>query len=254
MLLVAVILAAGKGTRMGSDLPKVLHRFLGEPLVVHPIRAARAAGAEAVVVIVGHGAAEVEAALADQPDLRFALQSEQRGTGHAVQCALPALADHAGSVLILSGDVPRLRPATLHALAAAAALSRGGLALATFTPPDPTGYGRIVRDGAGEVVAIVEERDASPAQRAIGRKNSNPARSAICAAERLSSQPAFQRSGTSVMASPPSALAEKTPSFSRLAPLSGCVIVPPHVMHATRFSVFDHLSTYWYCAGRIFQA
>jgi UDP-N-acetylglucosamine diphosphorylase/glucosamine-1-phosphate N-acetyltransferase len=181
MSLVAVILAAGKGTRMGSDLPKVLHRFLGEPLVVHPIRAARAAGAEAVVVIVGHGAAEVEAALADQPDLRFALQSEQRGTGHAVQCALPALADHAGSVLILSGDVPRLRPATLHALAAAAALSRGGLALATFTPPDPTGYGRIVRDGAGEVVAIVEERDASPAQRAIGECNAG----VYCAAASL---------------------------------------------------------------------
>lgn len=181
MSLVAVILAAGKGTRMGSDLPKVLHRFLGEPLVVHPIRAARAAGAEAVVVIVGHGAAEVEAALADQPDLRFALQSEQRGTGHAVQCALPALADHVGSVLILSGDVPRLRPATLHALAAAAALSRGGLALATFTPPDPTGYGRIVRDGAGEVVAIVEERDASPAQRAIGECNAG----VYCAAASL---------------------------------------------------------------------
>lgn len=181
MSLVAVILAAGKGTRMGSDLPKVLHRFLGEPLVVHPIRAARAAGAEAVVVIVGHGAAEVEAALADQPDLRFALQSEQRGTGHAVQCALPALADHAGSVLILSGDVPRLRPATLHALAAAAAASRGGLALATFTPPDPTGYGRIVRDGAGEVVAIVEERDASPAQRAIGECNAG----VYCAAASL---------------------------------------------------------------------
>lgn len=181
MSLVAVILAAGKGTRMGSDLPKVLHRFLGEPLVVHPIRAARAAGAEAVVVIVGHGAAEVEAALADQPDLRFALQSEQRGTGHAVQCALPALADHDGSVLILSGDVPRLRPATLHTLAAAAAASRGGLALATFTPPDPTGYGRIVRDGAGEVVAIVEERDASPAQRAIGECNAG----VYCAAASL---------------------------------------------------------------------
>ncbi len=171
MSLVAVILAAGKGTRMGSDLPKVLPAFLGEPLVVHPIRAARAAGAVAVVVVVGHGAAAVELALADQPDLRFAVQAEQRGTGHAVQCALPALAGHTGAVLILSGDVPRLRPATLHALVAACAASPGGLALATFTPADPTGYGRIVRDAAGEVVAIVEERDASATQRAIGECN-----------------------------------------------------------------------------------
>ncbi len=171
MSLVAVILAAGKGTRMDSELPKVLHPFLGEPLVVHPIRAARAAGVEAVVVIVGHGAAEVEAALAGQPELRFALQAEQRGTGHAVQCALPELSEHGGAVLILSGDVPRLRSTTLVALARACAASPGGLALATFTPADPTGYGRIVRDGAGQVTAIVEQRDASPAQRAIAECN-----------------------------------------------------------------------------------
>ncbi len=175
--LVAVVLAAGKGTRMGSDLPKVLHAFHGEPLVVHPIRAARAAGAGRVVVVVGHGAAEVEAALADQPDhaeLRFGLQAEQRGTGHAVLCALPALADHEGDVLILSGDVPRLRAATLRRLAEACAASPGGLALATFMPADPTGYGRIIRttrDGRDEVAAIVEERDASAEQRAIGECN-----------------------------------------------------------------------------------
>jgi UDP-N-acetylglucosamine diphosphorylase/glucosamine-1-phosphate N-acetyltransferase len=172
MSLVAVILAAGKGTRMGSDLPKVLHRLAGEPLVVHPIRAAQAAGAAAVTVIVGHGAAEVQAALQPGfPGLRFALQAEQRGTGHAVLCALPALADHAGDVLILSGDVPRLRAATLRRLAAAAATSRAGLALATFVPADPVGYGRIVRDVLGAVQAIVEERDATPAQRAIRECN-----------------------------------------------------------------------------------
>ncbi|MBK7823710.1 NTP transferase domain-containing protein [Nannocystis sp.] len=181
MSLVAVILAAGKGTRMGSDLPKVLHPFLGEPLVLHPIRAARAAGAAMVVVIVGHGAAAVQAALAGQQGLRFALQAEQRGTGHAVQCALPALAEHAGDVLILSGDVPRLRPDTLHALAAACATSRGGLALASFTPRDPTGYGRIVRDGAGVVQAIVEQRDASAEQRTIGECNAG----VYCAAASL---------------------------------------------------------------------
>ena len=182
--LVAVVLAAGKGTRMGSDLPKVLHPLHGEPLVVHPIRAARAAGAGLVVVVVGHGAAEVEAALNAHAGLRFAhaglrfahaglrfaVQAEQRGTGHAVLCALPALAEHGGDVLILSGDVPRLRAATLRRLAEACAASPGGLALATFTPVDPTGYGRIVRV-RDEVAAIVEERDASAEQRAIGECN-----------------------------------------------------------------------------------
>ncbi len=171
MSLVAVVLAAGKGTRMGSDLPKVLHPLLGEPLVVHAIRAARAAGAARVVVVVGHGAALVRGALAPFPGLEFALQAEQKGTGHAVQQALPALADHAGDVLILSGDVPRLRAATLERLAGACAGSPGRLALATFVPADARGYGRIVRDAAGRVAAIVEERDASAEQRAIRECN-----------------------------------------------------------------------------------
>jgi bifunctional UDP-N-acetylglucosamine pyrophosphorylase/glucosamine-1-phosphate N-acetyltransferase len=168
---VAVVLAAGKGTRMGSDLPKVLHRLRGEPLACYPIRAAEAAGAAAVVVVVGHGAAEVEAALRGRfPGVRFALQAEQRGTGHAVLCALPALAGHDGPVLILSGDVPGLRAETLRRLTAACATSGAGLALATFVPDDPHGYGRIVRVG-GEVRAIVEERDADAAQRAIRECN-----------------------------------------------------------------------------------
>jgi UDP-N-acetylglucosamine diphosphorylase/glucosamine-1-phosphate N-acetyltransferase len=179
---VAVVLAAGKGTRMGSDLPKVLHRLLGEPLVVHPIRAARAAGAAAIVLVVGHGAAAVQAALAPAfPDLRYALQPEQRGTGHAVLCALPALVDHDGPVLILSGDVPGLKPATLRALASRSAASGAGLALATFVTPAPHGYGRIVRDGAGRVAAIVEERDADAATRAIGECNAG----VYCAAASL---------------------------------------------------------------------
>jgi len=172
MSLVAVVLAAGKGTRMGSELPKVLHPLLGEPLVVHAIRAARAAGAAQVVVVVGHGAAQVQATLdAGFPGLRYALQAEQRGTGHAVLCALPALAGHAGDVLILSGDVPRLRAGTLERLAAACAGSPARLALATFIADDPRGYGRIVRDERGAVAAIVEERDASPAQRTIQECN-----------------------------------------------------------------------------------
>lgn len=168
---VAVVLAAGRGTRMGSDLPKVLHPLLGEPLVVHPIRAARAAGVAAIVLVVGHGADLVRAALASADDVRFALQPEQRGTGHAVQCALPALADHAGPVLILSGDVPGLRAETLRALVERCAASGGGLALATFVPEDPHGYGRIVRDERGRVAAIVEQRDADAATLAIRECN-----------------------------------------------------------------------------------
>ncbi|MBL9100219.1 MAG: NTP transferase domain-containing protein [Myxococcales bacterium] len=169
---VAVVLAAGKGTRMGSDLPKVLHPLLGEPLVVHPIRAARAAGVGDVVLVVGHGAAAVRVALDATTDgLRYALQPEQRGTGHAVLCALPELAGHDGPVLILSGDVPGLRPATLRTLVERCAAAGAGLSLATFEPEDPHGYGRVVRDAGGRVAAIVEERDADAATRAIRECN-----------------------------------------------------------------------------------
>lgn len=172
MRLSAVVLAAGKGTRMRSDLPKVLHPLAGEPLAARALRAAYEAGADDIVVVVGHGAAAVEAALRPHfPRARYALQEPQLGTGHAVQCALPALAGREGPALILSGDVPLLRPDTLRALALASARSGARLALATFRPADPTGYGRIVRDGAGQVRAIVEHRDATAEQRAIAECN-----------------------------------------------------------------------------------
>ncbi|WAS99447.1 sugar phosphate nucleotidyltransferase [Nannocystis punicea] len=169
---IAVVLAAGKGTRMRSDLPKVLHPLAGEPLAVHVLRSARAAGVAGLVVVVGHGAEQVEAALRPVfADLRFVLQPQQLGTGHAVQCALPAIGDHDGPVLILSGDVPLLRPDTLAGLVDACATSGAGLALATFEPADPHGYGRIVRDDHGRIHAIVEERDADAATRAIRECN-----------------------------------------------------------------------------------
>ncbi|MCA9662507.1 MAG: NTP transferase domain-containing protein, partial [Myxococcales bacterium] len=159
---VAVILAAGKGTRMGSDLAKVLHRVAGAPMVHYPIQAARDAGVEDVVVVVGHQAAAVEEAVRDAfPRARFAEQREQRGTGHAVLCALPELSGESGPVLILSGDVPLLRASTLRRLIDAAAASSAGLALATFEPAEVVGYGRILREG-GRPVGIREERDASP--------------------------------------------------------------------------------------------
>lgn len=174
-LLSAIVLAAGKGTRMRSPIPKVLHRFRGEPLVVHPVRAALAAGASRVVVVVGHGGNDVVTSLRTAfPDADDALcvaeQAEQLGTGHAVSCALPALSDRSGPTLVLSGDVPLVRVETLVALARACAASTAGIALATFEPPDATGYGRIVRDG-GRVARIVEHRDASPEVRAIAECN-----------------------------------------------------------------------------------
>ena len=164
-----VIMAAGKGTRMKSALPKVLHRLGGRALLRHVIDCAALLSARQAVVITGHGAAEVEAALsADAPaslGLQFVRQEPQLGTGHAVQQALPQLADD-GVTLILSGDVPLTQASTLQALLALCAGQQ--LALLTLAMPDPSGYGRIVRDSAGgQVQAIVEHKDASAAQRQI---------------------------------------------------------------------------------------
>jgi len=159
-----VILAAGRGTRMKSQRPKVLHRLAGRPLLQHVLDAAAGVAASRVVVVVGHGADEVEAACA-APGRVFVRQEPQLGTGHAVQQAVPALDPAAPVTLILNGDVPLVTAATARALVEACGGQR--LALLTMTPTDPHGYGRIVRDGE-RVRAIVEEKDATPAQRAIG--------------------------------------------------------------------------------------
>ena len=161
-----VMMAAGKGTRMKSAIPKVLQMLAHRPLAGHVLSTAQALHARSVVVVTGHGAAQVEAALpafAGDTALHFVRQEPQLGTGHAVQMAVPALADD-GQVLVLSGDVPLTRASTLQALVA---LSAGQhLALLTVDLPDPSGYGRIVREGL-TVRAIVEHKDASEAQRAI---------------------------------------------------------------------------------------
>ncbi len=168
---VAVVLAAGKGTRMGSDLAKVLHRVADAPMVHFPIRSALAAGVGDVVVVVGHQAARVEAAIAEAfPTVRFAEQRQQRGTGHAVLCALGAISGDSRQVLILSGDVPMLREQTLQELLAAATASSAGIALAVFEPANATGYGRILRQG-GQVVGIREQGDATPTERALRECN-----------------------------------------------------------------------------------
>jgi bifunctional UDP-N-acetylglucosamine pyrophosphorylase/glucosamine-1-phosphate N-acetyltransferase len=161
-----VIMAAGKGTRMKSALPKVLHRIGGRALLQHVLDTAASLQARKAVVITGHGAAEVEAACQSATDLalEFARQEPQLGTGHAVQQALPHLADD-GMVVVLSGDVPLTQADTLFHLIAASGGNQ--LALLTLEMPDPTGYGRVERASNGEVKAIVEHKDATPEQRAI---------------------------------------------------------------------------------------
>jgi bifunctional UDP-N-acetylglucosamine pyrophosphorylase/glucosamine-1-phosphate N-acetyltransferase len=172
--LAAVVLAAGKGTRMRSERAKVLHELCGRPLAWFVVRCAARAGADPVAVVVGHQAEAVEAALsaglADAP-LRFALQREQLGTAHAVLAARDALADHRGAVAILSGDTPLLTPETLRAVIDARAAAGAAIAFATMTLADPSGYGRVVRDGRGRALRIVEERDAAPAERALAEVN-----------------------------------------------------------------------------------
>ena len=162
-----LVLAAGKGTRMCSDLPKVLHPIGGKALLQHVLDTARQVGGEQILIIVGHGAEQVQERMA-APDVKFALQEQQLGTGHAVQQALPHLRNDA-TVLILYGDVPLTRAETLQKLIAHVSDTQMGLL--TVNMPDPTGYGRIVRDASNAVTAIVEHKDASDEQRKIAEIN-----------------------------------------------------------------------------------
>ena len=162
MALDIVIMAAGKGTRMKSALPKVLHKLAGRNLLQHVLQTAASLGADRIVTITGHGAEQVEAAVV-APNLCFVRQVPQLGTGHAVQQAAPLLHD-SGTTLVLNGDVPLIEAATLRALLQACGSRR--LAVLTIELPDPGGYGRVVREG-GQIRAIVEDKDATPEQRAI---------------------------------------------------------------------------------------
>jgi len=162
-----VILAAGQGTRMKSALPKVLHPLGGRPLLRHVIDTALGLEAAKTVVVYGHGGETVIEAI-DEPRVRWALQAEQHGTGHAVMQAMPAL-EGTDRVLVLYGDVPLIKPETLGRLIAAA--TTGTVGLLTAEVDDPTGYGRIVRDAEGAVQRIVEHKDATAAERHIREIN-----------------------------------------------------------------------------------
>jgi len=158
-----VILAAGEGKRMKSARPKVLQPVAGRPMLAHVIATARSLGAAGIHVVYGHGGDQVRAAFADQPDLHWAEQAQQLGTGHALQQAMPGVPE-AARVLVLYGDVPLITADSLRGLLAAAG---DGLAVLTETLDDPTGYGRVLLGDDGRVQAIVEQKDADAAQRAV---------------------------------------------------------------------------------------
>jgi bifunctional UDP-N-acetylglucosamine pyrophosphorylase/glucosamine-1-phosphate N-acetyltransferase len=163
-----VVLAAGQGSRMKSDLPKVLHPIAGKPMLAHVLDAARVVKAQALHVVIGHGADAVKTQFSDASDIQWALQTEQNGTGHAVKMALPNLqAD--GVTLILYGDVPLIQSNTLQSLVDIAKNNLTGLL--TVNMEDPTGYGRIVRDANHNVKAIVEHKDANESELAITEVN-----------------------------------------------------------------------------------
>ncbi|WP_216328793.1 bifunctional UDP-N-acetylglucosamine diphosphorylase/glucosamine-1-phosphate N-acetyltransferase GlmU [Deinococcus aestuarii] len=166
-----VILAAGQGTRMRSALPKVLHPVAGRPMVAWAVKAAQELGARNVVVVTGHGAGQVEAALADT-GVRFARQERQLGTGHAFLCGAEALPGDGADLLVLYGDTPLLRTETLRDLLADHRSHGSAFTILTGELPDATGYGRIIRDAQGDVERIVEEKAATPQERAVREFNS----------------------------------------------------------------------------------
>jgi bifunctional UDP-N-acetylglucosamine pyrophosphorylase/glucosamine-1-phosphate N-acetyltransferase len=169
----ALVLAAGMGKRMQSDLAKVLHAMAGRPLLAHVLETLDLLGVGRTVVVVGHQRERVQAAFATVEGLEWAVQAEQRGTGHACMMAEPALGEFAGTLLVVCGDTPLLTATTLHGLLETHRASGAAVTVLSMRLPDPRGYGRIVRtpDGAG-IERIVEEKDATPAIRALDEVNS----------------------------------------------------------------------------------
>jgi UDP-N-acetylglucosamine diphosphorylase/glucosamine-1-phosphate N-acetyltransferase len=168
----AIILAAGKGTRMKSDLPKVMAEIGGRPLIQYVLDATFAAGIRNIVVVYGYRRTFVAQAVVDYP-VMLAYQGEQLGTGHAVLQAAPILADLKGDVVVLAGDIPLIRPGTIRRLLDHHARTKATVTVLTADMPDPSGYGRMIRNAANQVVGIVEEKDATPEQKMIREINSS---------------------------------------------------------------------------------
>ncbi len=169
MTIVPIILAAGEGKRMGSDKAKVLSPVLGVPMILRVIDAASIPGAEQPVIIVGHMKEQVMQELGDS--VRYAVQEQRLGTGHAVMMAKGYLYGKTGLALIIAGDMPLIRRETVISLAKAA--TGKAVALLTAVLPDPTGYGRIIRDKDGNLLGIIEHKDATPEQLAINEVNAS---------------------------------------------------------------------------------
>ncbi len=167
----ALVLAAGQGTRMNSDLAKVLHTMAGRPLLGHVLDCLDRLGVGRTMVVIGHQRDRVQATFAGR-DVEWVIQAEQRGTGHAVLMAAPLLEDFEGTLLVVCGDTPLLRAGTLHALLEHHARSGASATVLSMRLPDPTGYGRIVRGADESLVRIVEHRDAGEKERAIAEVNS----------------------------------------------------------------------------------
>lgn len=167
----AVILAAGKGTRLKTERPKVLHEVGGRPMLAHVFDACREAGIRDLIGVIGHGKDAVIEAFRGDPDITWVEQTPQNGTGHAVMVCRPAFAEKFEHVVILGGDGPLIRSRTLSDLIERHLAERCAATLATAIIADPTGYGRIVRDAAGNLQAIVEHNDCTPAQRELREVN-----------------------------------------------------------------------------------
>jgi bifunctional UDP-N-acetylglucosamine pyrophosphorylase / glucosamine-1-phosphate N-acetyltransferase len=167
----AVVLAAGMGTRMKSDLPKVLFPVLGRPMIEFVLGALDAAGITRTIVVVGYRADDVRQTLAGRSNLEFALQTERLGTGHAVKMAQPLLAGHTGPVVVVAGDSPLIQAESLCRLLDHFTAHQPACLLGTLHKPNPAGLGRIVRNAAGQFEAIVEEKDATDDQRRITEVN-----------------------------------------------------------------------------------
>ncbi len=168
---VAIILAAGHGKRMKSEKAKVLHEVCGQPMIHYVVEAARGAGARTIVVVVGFGADQVREALGGEPDVVFATQTRQLGTGDAVKACHDILKDYRGPAMVLVGDEPLVRPGPLADLIARHTQEKDACLLGTAVVPDPTGFGRVLRDSAGRFLRIVEERDCNPQEKAIREVN-----------------------------------------------------------------------------------
>ena len=167
----AILLAAGHGKRMHSERAKVLHEVCGRPMIRYVVDAARGAGARTIVVVVGSGSEQVRAALENDPDIQFAYQDRQRGTGDAVRAARAVLGGYAGPALVLMGDVPLVRPAPLADLLRRREAERAACLLGTTVLADPTGFGRVLRDTAGAFLRIIEQKDCRPEEAAIREVN-----------------------------------------------------------------------------------